>query len=79
MRAPDWRAHGVRERTIRKPLWQRTVDSTASVRSVWQTLHNDAVGSTVRGRRRVSAVRARARKPVCENECPNMSFASRCA
>eukprot|EP00974_Lingulodinium_polyedra_P104296 10095383-Lingulodinium_polyedra.AAC.1 len=35
-------AHGARKRAIRKPLRLRNAASTASLRNVSQTLHNDA-------------------------------------
>eukprot|EP00974_Lingulodinium_polyedra_P013869 1345477-Lingulodinium_polyedra.AAC.1 len=51
MRAPaNWRARGARERAISESLRPRTAIATASLRSVLQTLHNDAFKSTVRGR-----------------------------
>eukprot|EP00974_Lingulodinium_polyedra_P102018 9880308-Lingulodinium_polyedra.AAC.1 len=50
-------------RAICEPLWQQTVDSTALLRTVSKTLHNDAVESTAR-RRRGSQI-GRARTP-CE-------------
>eukprot|EP00974_Lingulodinium_polyedra_P076738 7428653-Lingulodinium_polyedra.AAC.1 len=49
MRAPEnWRAQGVRERAVGKPLRRRTVD--ASLCSVRKRSRNDAVESTVRSR-----------------------------
>eukprot|EP00974_Lingulodinium_polyedra_P045272 4342202-Lingulodinium_polyedra.AAC.1 len=49
MRTPVfWCARGVRERAICKPPRLRTVDSTASLRSVSRVLHNDAAESTLR-------------------------------
>eukprot|EP00974_Lingulodinium_polyedra_P056838 5468195-Lingulodinium_polyedra.AAC.1 len=36
--------------TICEPLRLRTVDSTASLRTVFETLHNDAFESAVRNR-----------------------------
>eukprot|EP00974_Lingulodinium_polyedra_P029071 2801934-Lingulodinium_polyedra.AAC.1 len=42
-----WRAHDMRKRAICEPLRPRTVDPTASLRNVLQTLHDNAVESTV--------------------------------
>eukprot|EP00974_Lingulodinium_polyedra_P048925 4701396-Lingulodinium_polyedra.AAC.1 len=39
--------HGVRKRAVCEPLQRRTVALTASLRSAWKMLHNDAVESTV--------------------------------
>eukprot|EP00974_Lingulodinium_polyedra_P098046 9504143-Lingulodinium_polyedra.AAC.1 len=51
MRAPEnWRARGVHERAICESLRRRTAVATASLCSGLQTLRNDAVKSTVRGR-----------------------------
>eukprot|EP00974_Lingulodinium_polyedra_P100669 9751071-Lingulodinium_polyedra.AAC.1 len=42
-RAPIfWRAHGARERAMRQPLRQRTVNATASLCNALKMLHNDA-------------------------------------
>eukprot|EP00974_Lingulodinium_polyedra_P009838 944365-Lingulodinium_polyedra.AAC.1 len=55
----NWRAHGTRERATCEPLRPRTVDSTASLCNVLQTLHNDAVESAVRRRNASLIVRSR--------------------
>eukprot|EP00974_Lingulodinium_polyedra_P090028 8729107-Lingulodinium_polyedra.AAC.1 len=42
-RAPEnWRARGVREHAISKPVRRRTATATTSLCSVLQTLHSDA-------------------------------------
>eukprot|EP00974_Lingulodinium_polyedra_P052164 5018251-Lingulodinium_polyedra.AAC.1 len=67
MRAPtNWRAHGVRGRVIRAPLRRWPVDSTASLRSVVQTLHIDAVEPTVRHRNGSQIARLRVPRGVRE-------------
>eukprot|EP00974_Lingulodinium_polyedra_P050325 4838538-Lingulodinium_polyedra.AAC.1 len=40
----------MRKRASNEPLRQRTVDSTAPLRNVCKTLHNDTVESNVRNR-----------------------------
>eukprot|EP00974_Lingulodinium_polyedra_P025098 2427550-Lingulodinium_polyedra.AAC.1 len=71
MRAPEnWRAREVRGRAICEPLRPRTVDSTASLRGVLQTLHNDAVESIVR--RHGGSLITRSRVP-----CARQKFGAR--
>eukprot|EP00974_Lingulodinium_polyedra_P036931 3541660-Lingulodinium_polyedra.AAC.1 len=43
--ANNWSARGVRERAVCAPLRQRSVGSTASLRSVSQSLRNTVVES----------------------------------
>eukprot|EP00974_Lingulodinium_polyedra_P128772 11207431-Lingulodinium_polyedra.AAC.1 len=47
-------------RAICEPLRRQTVDSTASLRTVLKTMHNDAVESTVCRRNGSRIARARA-------------------
>eukprot|EP00974_Lingulodinium_polyedra_P010155 975507-Lingulodinium_polyedra.AAC.1 len=42
------RSHGTRAPAICEPPWRGTVDPTASLRTVFETVHNDAVESTTR-------------------------------
>eukprot|EP00974_Lingulodinium_polyedra_P057354 5517602-Lingulodinium_polyedra.AAC.1 len=48
-RTEKWPAHGTRKRGTREPLWSRTADSTASLRS-FQTLRKNASKSAFRRR-----------------------------
>eukprot|EP00974_Lingulodinium_polyedra_P091412 8861514-Lingulodinium_polyedra.AAC.1 len=45
---------------MRRPLGRQTIDSTALLRTVSKTVHNDAVGSTVRRHGGLFARNARA-------------------
>eukprot|EP00974_Lingulodinium_polyedra_P081311 7875847-Lingulodinium_polyedra.AAC.1 len=41
-------SHEVRARAIFEPMWWQTIDSTASLCAISETVHNDAVKSAAR-------------------------------
>eukprot|EP00974_Lingulodinium_polyedra_P011108 1071013-Lingulodinium_polyedra.AAC.1 len=65
----------MRKRAINEPLRRQTADSTASLRNVCKTLHNDTAESTVRGRSGSQIARLRtagARQKIgARTECAN--------
>eukprot|EP00974_Lingulodinium_polyedra_P052295 5031101-Lingulodinium_polyedra.AAC.1 len=80
MRAPIfWRARGVRGRAISEPLRRRTVDSTASLRSVSKTFQGCGRIDRPRPQRFANRCRARASSLARGRvECASVRFVRRC-